>query len=349
MIFLNPTTRRRLAKFQKNRRAYYSFLFILATYIISLFAPFIANDTPLLIKYKGSFYFPMLSFHSERVFGGNQDTEPNYKKLRKTENFSESSQNYIVFPVISYGYNENHLDDFTENEFPPTAPDGKHMLGTDDRGRDVFTRMFYGYRISMTFSIILIFFEVIIGVVIGGMQGYFAEYVDLTVQRLIEILSSIPFLFMILIMGSFFGRSFMILLITYAFFAWIGISYYMRGEFYKLRNAQFVEAAKAFGIPSHKIIFRHILPNAMTPLVTFLPFSLIGSISILSALDFLGYGIPAPNPSWGELIGQGRERLSAWWLIGFPSFALFSIIQLTSFVGEGLRDAFDAKEKNSLK
>ena len=349
MSFINPTTRRRLLKFKNNKRAYYSFLVILISYIISIFAPFLANDIPLLVKYNGSYTSPMLKFHSEREYGGSQDTEPNYKKLAKSDSFSESSGNFIVFPIIPYGFNENHLDDFTENQFPPTAPDSKHWLGTDDRGRDVFTRMFYGYRISMTFSIILIFFEILIGIIIGGVQGYFSGYVDLTIQRLIEILSSIPFLFMILIMGSFFGRSFMILLITYAFFAWIGISYYMRGEFYKLRNAQFVEAARAFGIPSYKIIFRHILPNAMTPLVTFLPFSLIGSISILSALDFLGYGIPAPNPSWGELIGQGRERLSAWWLIGFPSFALFSIIQLTSFVGEGLRDAFDSKEKNSLK
>ena len=150
-------------------------------------------------------------------------------------------------------------------------------------------------------------------------------------------------------MGSFFGRSFTVLLLTYGAVSWIGISYYMRGEFYKLRQAQFVEAAKAFGVPSSTIIFKHIVPNALTPIVTFLPFILIGSISVLSALDFLGYGIPAPNPSWGELIGQGRERLSAWWLIAFPSFALFLTIQLAAFVGEGLRDAFDAKEKVTFK
>lgn len=349
MSLLNPTTRRRLQKFKNNKRSYYSFLVIVITYVLSIFAPLFVNEIPIIIKYEGSYYFPILKFYPDKTFGGIQDTEPNYKKLSRSESFSVTSLNYIIFPLIPYGINENHLDDFGENEYPPTAPDSKHWLGTDDRGRDVLTRMIYGYRISMTFSIFLIFFEVLIGVVIGGVQGYFAGYVDLTIQRIIEILSSIPFLFMILIMGSFFGRSFFILLITYAFFAWIGISYYMRGEFYKLRGSQFVEAARAFGIPAHKIIFRHILPNAITPLVTFLPFSLIGSISILSALDFLGYGIPAPNPSWGELIGQGRERLSAWWLIGFPSFALFMVIQLTSFVGEGLRDAFDAKEKNSLK
>lgn len=345
MIALNPTTKRRLDKFRKNKRAYYSFLVLMIAYLISLFAPVLANNTPLFVKYNGNFYFPIFVFHPERTFGGKEETPPNYKRLLKTPAFQDSSENYMVFPLISYGNNESNLDALEENEFPPSKPSLKHWMGTDDRGRDIFTRIFYGFRISMTFSFILIFFELLIGIIIGGIQGFFSGVVDLSIQRLIEILSSIPFLYMILIMGSFFGRSFTVLLITYAVFSWIGISYYIRGEFYKLRNAQFVEAARAFGVPSFKIIFRHILPNALTPVVTFLPFMLISSISILSALDFLGYGIPAPNPSWGEIIGQGREHISAWWLITFPSIALFSVIQLTSFVGEGLRDAFDSKEK----
>lgn len=343
MNILNPTTKRRLLKFKNNKRAYYSFLIIMVTYIISIFAPLLVNDVPLLIKYDNKLYFPVLFFYPEKNFGGERLTEPNYKKLSQREDF-QSGKNTILFPLVPYGINESHLEDFKENEYPPTAPDKKHWMGTDDRGRDVFTRIFYGYRISLTFSFILIFFEILIGIMIGGIQGYFSGIVDLTMQRFIEILSSIPFLYMILIMGSFFGRSFFILLITYSVFAWIGISFYMRGEFYKLRNSQFVEAARALGVPTYKIIFKHILPNALTPIVTFLPFSIIGSISILSALDFLGYGIPAPNPSWGELIGQGRERLSAWWLIGFPSLALFLTIQLTSFVGEGLRDSFDSRK-----
>jgi microcin C transport system permease protein len=343
MSFFNPTTIRRFQKFKNNKRAYYSFLIILITYLISLFAPILVNDVPLLIKYNNKFYFPILFFYPVKEFGGLESTEPNYKKLSKTKDFQDT-ENYVIFPLIPYGINENHLDNFQENEFPPTPPDKRHWMGTDDRGRDVFTRIFYGYRISMSFSLILIFFEILLGIIIGGIQGYFSGLLDLTIQRFIEILSSIPFLYMILIMGSFFGRSFMILILTYAVFAWIGISFYMRGEFYKLRNSQYVESARALGVSNFKIIFRHILPNALTPIVTFLPFSLIGSISILSALDFLGYGIPAPNPSWGELIGQGRERLSAWWLISFPSLALFFTIQLTSLIGEGLRDAFDSKK-----
>lgn len=344
----SPDTQKRLKKFKENKRAYYSFLIIFSTYILSLFAPILVNNKPLLVFYKGSLYFPQLKFYSEKTFGGSEATSPSYKKLSKREDFI-NGKNFILFPPIPYGYNEDNLESLEEGSSPPSKPNLKHWLGTDDRGRDVFTRIFYGYRISMTFSLILVLIEMIAGTVIGGIQGYFSGILDISVQRIIEILSSIPFLYLILIMGSFFGRSFTVLLVTYGSLSWIGISYYMRGEFYRLKNFQFVDAARAFGISDFKIIFRHILPNALTPIVTFLPFTLIGSISVLSALDFLGYGIPAPNPSWGELIGQGRERLSAWWLIAFPSFALFFTILLSSFIGEGLRDAYDSYEKITLE
>lgn len=349
MIKLNPTTRRRLEKFKANKRAYYSLLIIFYAYLFSLFAPLIANEKPFMVYYNGNYFFPIFKFYPEKTFGGKEQTPPNYKRLGRTIEFSSESGNYMVYPIIPYGFNESNLDSMEEDEFPPSKPSSKHLLGTDDRGRDVLTRILYGFRISMTFSLILVCLEVVIGTMIGGIQGFFSGVVDISIQRVIEILSSIPFLFMILIMGSFFGRSFGVLLVTYAVFSWIGISYYIRGEFYKLRKAQFVEAARAFGVSNFKIIFRHILPNALTPIVTFLPFMLIGSISVLSALDFLGYGIPAPNPSWGEMIGQGRENLSAWWLIAFPSLALFLVIQLTSFVGEGLRDAFDSKDRVTFR
>ncbi len=345
---LNPNTLKRLDKFKTNKRAYYSFIFLTLTYMISIFAPILANNIPILVYYNNSIYFPIVKFYSERDFGGVGDTAFDYKELQKSEKFS-SEDNFMIFPIVPYGINESNLSTLEDNVSPPTKPDSKHWLGTDDRGRDVFTRIFYGYRISMTFSLILVFMEILIGVLLGGIQGYFSGTVDLIMQRIIEILSAIPFLYLILISGSFFGRSFTVLLITYGAISWIGISYYIRGEFYKLRKAQFVQAAIALGVPNWKIIYRHIIPNALTPIVTFLPFMLIGSMSILSALDFLGYGIPAPNPSWGELISQGRERLSAWWLIGFPSLALFLVIQLSSFIGEGIRDAFDSKEKNSLR
>ncbi|MCB1192885.1 MAG: ABC transporter permease subunit [Leptospiraceae bacterium] len=344
---LNPDTKKRLQKFKKNKRAYYSFLFLFISYLISLLAPVIANDKPLVVYFNRQLYFPILFFYPEKVFGGDTKTITNYKRLSKQDSFNNSS-NFMLFPILSYGYNETNLESLPEGVSPPTKPDSSHWLGTDDRGRDVLTRLFYGYRISMTFSLILVFIEILVGTILGGIQGYYSGRVDLVMQRIVEIFSAIPFLYLILIMGSFFGRGFTILLFTYALLSWIQISYYMRGEFYRLRTTQFVEAAKAFGVSTYKIIFRHIVPNALTPIVTFLPFSLIGSISLLSALDFLGYGIPAPNPSWGELIGQGRERLDAWWLITFPSVALFTTILLTSFVGEGLRDAFDAKDKITL-
>ncbi len=345
---LNPNTLKRLQRFKNNKRAYYSFLILAITYILSLFAPLLVNNVPILVYYNKQMYFPIFSHVPEKAFEGNSESEPDYKKLNKSEKF-KNSVNFILFTLVPYGINESNLADLDSNSYPPSKPDSKHWLGTDDRGRDVFTRIFYGYRISMSFSLILVFFEILIGVLLGGIQGYFSGYVDLFFQRVIEILSAIPFLYLILISGSFFGRSFTVLLITYATVSWIGISYYIRGEFYKLRNQQFVQSAIALGVPNFKIITRHIIPNALTPIVTFLPFMVIGSMSILSALDFLGYGIPAPNPSWGELISQGRERLSAWWLIAFPSFALFSVINLSSFVGEGLRDAFDSKEKIVLR
>jgi microcin C transport system permease protein len=340
---LNPNTKKRIRKFINNKRAYYSFLFLIGTYILSLFSPVLMNNKPLILQYKGDYFFPIVFYYSEEELGGTNRTQPNYKKLMNREDFV-SGESYMVFPILNYGVNEDNLESLEDGVNPPSSPDTKHILGTDDRGRDVFTRIIYGYRIAMTFSLLLVFVEMFLAVVIGAVQGYFGGLLDITVQRIIEILSSIPFLYVILIMGSFLGKGFMVLLITYGALSWIGLSYYMRGEFLKLRNFQFVDAARALGVSNTKIIFRHLLPNAITPLVTFLPFTLISSISILSALDFLGYGIPAPNPSWGELIGQGRERLTAWWLIAFPSMALFLTILLSAFVGEGLRDAFDSKE-----
>lgn len=341
---MNPYTKKRFEKFKKNKIAYYSFLTLVVTYILSLFAPFIANNQPIIVQYNNQYYFPILFFYTEQDFGGENKTRVNYKKLRLREDF-QSGKSWMIFPIIPYGVNEDNLESLEYGISPPSPPDKNHILGTDDRGRDVFTRIFYGYRIAMTFSLILVFLEMVIAVIIGGIQGYFGGVLDLTIQRVIEILSSIPFLYLILIMGSFIGTGFLVLLITYASLSWIGLSYYMRGEFLRLRNLQFVEAARALGVSTTKILFRHLLPNALTPLVTFLPFTLISAISILSALDFLGYGIPAPNPSWGEMISQGRERLSAYWLITFPSIALFLTILLAAFVGEGLRDAFDSKEK----
>lgn len=335
---------KRFNKFKNNKRAWYSLIILMFSYIISIFSPFIANDQPLFVIYKNILFFPVLKYYPPENFDEPKHMRIDYKKLSKREDF-KSGKGIIVFPAIPFSYNEDNLENLEPGVNPPTEPSTKHILGTDDRGRDVFTRILYGYRNAMTFGLLLVMIEMIIGSFMGGVQGYFAGALDITMQRIIEVLSAIPFLYLILIMGAMFGRGFGILMVTYGALSWIGISYYMRGEFYRIKSYQYVEAARALGVSPFRIIQKHIFPNAITPLVTFLPFSLISAISILSALDFLGYGIPAPNPSWGELIGQGREHLTAWWLIAFPSIALFITILLTSFIGEGLRDAFDSRDK----
>lgn len=229
---------------------------------------------------------------------------------------------------------------------PPTA---RHWLGIDKAGRDVLARIVYGLRISMTFAFVLVAVSSAAGIFIGAIQGYCGGRVDIVGQRLIEIWSTLPFLYIMILMGSVYGRSFVLLLVVYGIFRWIGISYYMRAEFLRLRKQPFVEAARALGIPARKIMFRHILPNALTPVITFFPFSLVGAIASLTALDYLGFGLPPPTPSWGELLHQAQQFRWAWWLILYPSLAVFIVMLLGVFVGEGVRDAFDPRPNSRME
>lgn len=231
----------------------------------------------------------------------------------------------------------------------PFKPVPGHMMGIDNAGRDVLARILYALRIALNFGFILVMITFGIGIIVGAIQGYFGGLFDLTTQRLIEIWSALPFLYIIILMGSVFGRSFTLLLFIYAIFNWISISYYMRAEFLKLRQTAFVEAAKCLGIPTTKIIFRHILPNSMVPIITFFPFSLVGAIGALSALDYLGFGLPPPTPSWGELLSQAQIHTEAWYLILHPFLALFSVILLGVFIGEGVRSAFDPRSTTRLE
>ena len=226
----------------------------------------------------------------------------------------------------------------------PHAPVKGHLLGIDSHGRDVLARILYGLRISMTFGFLLVAFSMVIGTCIGAVQGYFGGILDITVQRLIEIWSSLPFLYIIILLGSIYGPGFGLLLFCYGLFNWIGISYYMRGEFLRLRKQPFVDAARTMGLGSTRIIGLHILPNALTPLITFLPFQLVGAIGALAALDYLGFGLPPPTASWGELLQQAQQFRWAWWLILYPSAALFAVMLLCVFIGEGVRDAFDPRK-----
>ncbi|MFP4477095.1 MAG: ABC transporter permease subunit [Desulfatibacillaceae bacterium] len=229
--------------------------------------------------------------------------------------------------------------------YPPTRG---HFMGLDDSGRDVFARVLYAMRTSITFGLLLVVFSMAIGSAAGAFQGYYGGLLDITGQRLTEIWQSIPFLYVMILLGSVYGRSFPLLLVVYAVFNWIGISYYMRGEFLRLRKQQFVESAKVLGIPAWKIIFRHILPNALVPVITFFPFQLVGAVGALAALDYLGFGLPPPTPSWGELLSQAQMYRWAWWLITWPSVALFVVMLLGVFIGEGVRNAYDPKQFTRL-
>ena len=230
----------------------------------------------------------------------------------------------------------------------PFRPVKGHLMGIDGAGRDVFARILYGLRTSMTFGLLLVLTSKLLGVIVGALQGYYGGAIDITGQRLIEIWSALPFLYVMILMGSVFGRSFLLLLLCYGIFNWIGISYYMRAEFLRLRKRPFVESAKCMGIASHKIIFKHILPNGLVPVITFFPFSLVGAIGALAALDYLGFGLPPPTPSWGELLFQAQQYRWAWWLILYPSAALFIVMLLGVFVGEGIRNAYDPKRYTRL-
>jgi len=231
----------------------------------------------------------------------------------------------------------------------PFKPVPGHWLGTDSSGRDVLARILYGLRTSMTFGFLLVALSMTLGTLLGALQGYFGRNVDIIGQRFTEIWSAVPFLYVMILLGAVYGRGFLMLLLCYAVFNWIGISYYIRGEFLRLRHLPFVEAARALGLPHRTIIFRHILPNALVPLITFFPFYLVGAIGSLAALDYLGFGLPPPTPSWGELLAQAQQFRWAWWLILYPALALFVVMLLGVFVGEGIRNAYDPRPQTKFE
>ena len=349
--------RRRLQKFRRIRRGFLSFLLITITYLISFFLPFLASNTALVVKYQGSYYFPMWSYYPAATFGQAAFGEPDYRALNE-ELARAGNGDWAIMPLYPYSPNESLLD---QPGSPPHPPSSTHWLGTDDRGRDVLVRLAYGYNISLTFAVLVMLIGDAIGIAVGATLGYVAGKVDLLGQRLIEIWSSLPFLYTIIIVSSIVvpvylpGRiqvlqpSFWLLISILAAFEWMGITYYIRGEFYREKAKDYVGAAIVTGVAQTGIMFRHILPNALTPVVSFAPFTLVANIGALVALDFLGFGLPAPTPSWGELIGQGMENLTKWWLVFFPLGALFSTLLLVVFIGEAVREAFDPKEYSRLR
>ena len=349
--------RRRIRKFRRLKRGYYSFVVITVAYLASFLLPFVMNGTPLVVNYQGEHYFPLFRFYSVSEFGVEGFGEPDYREL-KTK-FAEAGRgDWVLLPPYPYGPNEASLDLASP---PPNPPSRQHLFGTDDRGRDVLVRLAYGFNISLTFAITVMLIGESAGVFIGAMLGYFGGKLDIIGQRFIEIWSSLPFLYTIIILSSIIvptyapgtvailQPSFWLLVAILALFEWVSITYYIRGEFYREKARDYVGAAIATGVSEPNIIIRHILPNALTPVVSFAPFVIVANISSLVALDFLGFGLPAPTPSWGELISQGTENLTKWWLVFFPLAALFLTLLLVVFIGEAVREAFDPKEFSQLQ
>lgn len=301
MAFFSKLTRDRLIRFRRIKRAWYSFLILSALFVLSLFSELICNDRPYVLSYENKLYFPMFQFYTEREFGGKYLTEANYLNLRKSPIFNDG-ENWMILPPIPHNPLHSYID---LAGTPPHPPSATHLLGTDSSARDVFARLLYGFRICMLFSLILAAISTFFGILIGGVQGYFGGVVDIVMQRLIEIWSSLPFLYVVILVGTIYSRSFMILILVLALFQWIGLSYYMRGEFLKIRSLNYVKVAKTMGMPNSHILFRQILPNGLTPVITLLPFQIIGGIGALTALDFLGFGLQPPTPSWGSCSARG--------------------------------------------
>ena len=349
--------RKRLRKFKRLKRGYWSFVAILIAYVVSFFLPMLANNNAIIVKYENKLYFPLLEVYQATQFGQSAIGEANYRALREQFTLEESSD-WVFMPPYPYGPNESLLD---ESGFPPHPPTKQHLFGTDDRGRDVFVRLAYGFHISVTFAIFVTLVSYALGIVVGATLGYLGGKLDLLGQRTIEIWSSLPFLYTVIIVSSIIvpvylpGRSqllqpaFWLLAIILSAFGWMGITYYVRGEFYREKVKDYVGAALSMGASEPTIMFKHILPNALTSVVSFAPFAIVANIGALVALDFLGFGLPAPTPSWGELIGQGMNNLTKWWLVLFPLAAVFVTLLLVVFIGEAIREAFDPKEFSRLR
>ena len=336
---LSKLNQRRLYNFKANKRGYYSFWIFSILFIVSLFADFIANEKPLLIKHNESFYYPIFSYYSETTFGGDFETEADYRDPYVKNLINENG--WMIMPIIPYSYDTIIRD---LNSPAPSAPSKNNWLGTDDQARDVLSRVIYGFRISILFGFTLTFFSMIIGVSAGAVQGYFGGKIDLFFQRFMEVWSAIPTLYVLIILASVIQPNFWWLLIILLLFSWMGYVGVVRAEFLRARNFDYIRAARALGVSNTKIMIRHMLPNATIATVTFLPFSLSASVTALSGLDFLGFGLPPGSASLGEMVNQGRNNLQAPWL-GITSFLTLGImLGLLVFVGEAIRDSLDPRK-----
>ncbi len=339
VVNLSPNQRAWL-RFKSNRRGYVSLWVFGILFGVSLFAEVICNDKPLLVYYNGEFYFPIVQAYPETTFGGDFETEADYSDPYVKQLITRGD-NWAIEPLIPYSYNTINFN----SDLPNPAPPSEHnLLGTDDRGRDVFARLLYGFRLSVLFAFALTAIGVFIGIVAGAVQGYFSGKVDLIMQRLIEVWSSMPELYLLIIFSSIFQPSIWLLIILLSLFGWMGLSDYVRAEFLRGRNLDYVRAARAMGLGNLAIMRKHLLPNSMVPVITFLPFRISGSILALTSLDFLGLGVPPSTPSLGELLSQGKENIEAWWLSLSTFIVLVGALMLLIFIGEALREALDTRK-----
>lgn len=330
---------RRIKAFKRNRRAYWALMVLLGCLVLSFAAELIANDKPLIVKYKGDYLFPIAVAYSDAFFGGDFPTEADYKDPFIIEQIE--AEGWMIMPIIPFSFN---TIDYSLNLPTPTPPSAEHWLGTDDEGRDILARILYGIRLSVVFAVILTAISSIIGIFAGAVQGYFGGKTDILMQRFQEIWEALPQLFILIIVASVFQPTFWTLLVILLFFSWSNLTSLVRTEFLRTRNFEFVKAAKALGVSNYRIIWRHILPNAVIATITFVPFVLAEAIVALTALDFLGLGLSQDYPSLGDLVRQGKDNLQAPW-IGITIFVVLSaLLTLLIFIGEGVRDAFDARK-----
>ena len=336
---VTPLTRRRLENFRANKRGYYSPWIFLAMFTVSLFSEFIANDRPIVMYHEGSLFFPVFVTYTEEQLGGEFKTEAKYEDPF-VQQMVEASGGWMLWPPIRYSYDT--VDWYIE-QAAPAPPSAQHWLGTDDGARDVVARLLYGFRLSVSFGLALTLIASVIGITVGAVQGYYGGLVDLFGQRVIEIWAGLPMLFLLIILSSIVEPSALWLLLLLVLFSWMALVGVVRAEFLRTRNYDHVRAARSLGVSDATIMFKHVLPNAMVATLTYLPFILNGSITTLTALDFLGFGLPPGSPSLGELLAQGKSNIQSPWL-GLTGFATLAImLTLLIFVGEAVRDAFDPR------
>ncbi len=332
--------RRAWLRFKRNRLGYWSLLAFCALVLVSLVAELVSSDRPLVVRYQGQTYFPMARDYSEKTFGGDFDTPTDYLDPFIRERITQGG-NWALYTLNPYG--PNTLNYFAK-EPNPSAPSRDNWLGTDDRGRDLLAQLLYGFRVSVLFALALTVTGVLLGVVTGAVQGYFGGRTDLAFQRFIEIWGSMPELYLLIIFSAIFAPSVALLLVLLSLFGWMGLSDYVRAEFLRNRQLDYVKAARALGVSNWQIIRRHILPNSLTPVVTFLPFRMSAAILALTSLDFLGLGVPPGTPSLGELLSQGKNNIDAWWISLSTFGVLVATLLLLTFMGDALRDALDPRK-----